>query len=516
MGMLFPKVRLYPDETPMSWAARQAAFHTGGRVVPFLNDLGIPVADLARGKREAVEKLCVIAGEDPASMIRNSIIAVGHRRFEFCGQEFSAEFTTGSVTRFCPLCIDEDIEGCKDPGVAMRHRVRWRLAHFRTCPKHNLPLCDVRLGKWSDMIHELQTMPEAIAEQRLVARASAPRDPSPLQNYVDRRLDGATSSDWLDDQGIDQVCRAAEMLGGLMLFGAGQKAADMTEDMRDAAGRSGWLLLEKGSCEIRDVLAQTLTRCLRQNGHPSPRNAFGMLYGWLFASRLSKDPGPIRDIVRDVIIEHVPLVPGQMLLGRPVKYPRLSSINSIAKAEGLYSKTLANVLRVAGLIGDDHELKSARNVVTDYAKAKALIDTAKHAVPVTLVPDILTTSRPVVAELIALGQLTRIQDHGHLQSKLGKAIDGRSIHRTRKFIEGVSEVVNEPPETHVHLAKAAEKCRVTTRVILEMLFNRYLKTIYRLAGCDGFSALLISPAEVMACIDDPPPDASNEIRFWIG
>ncbi|MCK0138113.1 TniQ family protein [Aliiroseovarius sp. F47248L] len=514
--MLFPKVPFHAGETPMSWAARQAAFHTGGRVVPFLNDLGIPVADLARGKRKGVEKLCAMAGEDPASMIRNSIIAVGHRRFELCGQEFSAEFTTGVVTRFCPLCIDEDIDGCEDPGVAMRHRVRWRLAPFRTCPKHNLPMSDVRLGKWTDMIHELQAMLGAIAEQRAVARTCARRDPSPLQIYVDRRLDGATGTAWLDHQGIDQVCRAAEMLGGLMRFGAGQKAADMTEDMWDAAGRTGWSLLEKGPCEIRDVLAQTLTRCLRQNGHPSPRIAFGMLYGWLFASRLSKDPGPIREIVRDVIIEHVPLVPGQMLLGRPVKHPRLSSINSIAKAEGLHSKTLANVLRVAGLIGDDRKLKSARNVVTDYEKAKALIDTAKHAVPVTLVPDMLTTSRPVVAELIALGQLTRIQDHGQLQSKLGKAIDGRSIQRTRKFIEGVGEVVDAPPETHVHLAKAAEKCRVTLRAILEMLFNRYLQTVYRLAGADGFSALLISPADVMACIEDPPPNASDEIRFWMG
>jgi len=50
-------------------------------------------------------------------------------------------------------------------------------------------------------------------------------------------------------------------------------------------------------------------------------------------------------------------------------------------------------------------------VLADYAKAMALIDTAKHTVSVTQVPDMLTTSRPVVAELIALGHLARIQDH---------------------------------------------------------------------------------------------------------
>ncbi|APX12421.1 TniQ family protein [Tateyamaria omphalii] len=516
MSMLFPKIAFHTGETPMSWASRQAAFHTGGRVVPFLNDLGIPAADLARAKLEAVETLCAKAGEDPAGVVHNSIVAVGHRHFQMRGEEFSAEFTTGPVTRFCPLCIAEDVDGCEHPSEAMRHRVQWRLAPYRTCPKHNLPMSDIRMGKWSDMLHELQAMPEALAEQLEVAKTRARREPSPLQTYIERRLAGETGPVFLDDQRVDQVCRASEMLGGLLHYGPSKKATDMTEDMWDAASRTGWSLLEGGPDAIRAVLAETLTSCLRQNGHPSPRSAFGMLYGWLFSSRLTKDPGPIRDLVRDVIIEHVPLVPGQMLLGKPVAHPRLSSITSIAKAEGLHSKTLANVLRVAGLIGDEEGQKSARNVVADYAKAKVLIDRAKRAVPVTQVPDMLSASRPIVAELISLGQLKRIQDHGQLQSKLGKSIDGRSVQRTLKFIEGAGPLVDEPPETHVNLAKAAEKSRVTLRAILEMLFGQFLPRVYRLQGCQGFEAVLVSPDEIMACIADPPPDASDEIRFWMG
>jgi hypothetical protein len=205
-----------------------------------------------------------------------------------------------------------------------------------------------------------------------------------------------------------------------------------------------------------------------------------------------------------------------MLLGKPVEHPRLSSIASIAKAEGLHSKTLANVLGVAGLIGEGEERKSSGNVVANYAEAKVLIDRAKHAVPVTQVPDMLSASRPLVAELISLGQLTRIQDHCHLQSKLGKAIDGRSVQRTLKFVDGVGPAVEEAPETHAHLGKAAEKSRVTLRAILEMLFGQFLPTVYRLRDRHGFEAVLVSPDEIMACIANPPPDASDEIRFWMG
>ncbi|EET46281.1 hypothetical protein [Thalassobium sp. R2A62] len=62
MAALFPDLPFQHDETPMSWAARLAAFHTGGRVLPFLNAMSIPAADLATGKPEAVERLCQITG----------------------------------------------------------------------------------------------------------------------------------------------------------------------------------------------------------------------------------------------------------------------------------------------------------------------------------------------------------------------------------------------------------------------------------------------------------------------
>ena len=516
MSMLFPQIALHSDETPMSWASRQAAFHTGGRVVPFLNDFGVPVADLARGQREAAERLCEVAGHELAPVAQNMIMKVGNRRFQLRGHEFSAEFTTGVVTRFWPLCLEDDAEDAEDADTATRHRVLWRLAPFRTCPVHNLPLQDFRHGKWSDMFHELQAMPEAIAEARATVEDWSQRKPSPMQNYVEQRLMGASVAPWLDRQGIDQVCRAAEMLGGLQLFGPNQKAANMTQDMWDAAARSAWPLLENGPENVRDFLQHTLASRLRQNGHPSPRNAFGMLHGWLAASRISKDPGPIREILREVIIESVPLIPGQMLMGAPVTEPRLASVSSIAKAEGMHSKTLTNVLRVAGLIGTYAELKAAGNVVADYTKAKTLIDLVKHAVPVTQVPDMLTTSRPVVAELIAMKQLARIKEHGQLKSKLGKAIDGRSIHRVRTFVEKVGEPVSKAPEQYVPLAKAAERCRITMRVILELLLHHHLKNVCRLRGHHGFEAVLVSLAEIKAILQCPPSGVSDEIRFWMG
>lgn len=104
MSALFPKLSFSHDETPMSWASRQAAFHTGGRLGPFLNDMKISIADLAKGKIGAVERLCNVAGQDPAQVLKNNIMAIGKRRFRLREEEFSADFTTGSETRFCSMC----------------------------------------------------------------------------------------------------------------------------------------------------------------------------------------------------------------------------------------------------------------------------------------------------------------------------------------------------------------------------------------------------------------------------
>ena len=177
MSKLFPYIPFIADETPLSWAARQAAFHTGGCLVPFLNDLQIPAVDFARGLPEAVMRLCEKAGQDPSPVFHNTITAIGARRFTLRGHEFSAEFTTGVETRICPFCLAEDQVGRDRPDVALRHRLAWRLAAVRTCATHGVPLRDIRLGKWDDQLHELQGMGAAIEAELVSPPDTEPNGP---------------------------------------------------------------------------------------------------------------------------------------------------------------------------------------------------------------------------------------------------------------------------------------------------------------------------------------------------
>lgn len=509
MNMLFPMLPFADDETPLSWAARQGAFHIQGRALAFLRDLGIPLLDFARGDERAVLRLCERAGHDPAPVLRNTISAVGGRRYQLRGLEFAAEFTTGPVTRICLGCLDDDITGARLPGAAQRHRLIWRLAPVRTCPVHRTALRDLRSGKWDDIAHELQVMTTLINAERQVPERV--RMVSPLQAYTVARLEGGAGPDWLDGQDIDQAVRATEMLGALEAFGPKLKASDMSEDMWEAAGHAGWPIVSEGDAAIREYLMARVTAVGGKRA--ALRGAFGMLYAWLSGSRVSKNPGPIRDMLWDVILETTPLSKGKMLLGKPVTDPHLCSVASIAKAERLDARTLRNVLQVAGLLSPAEVEQRTNRLVVDYTAASDLIDIVKHAVPVTRLPDLLGASRPLAALLIEIGQLHRVQDHRALASKIGKAVDGRGVSLVLRFLKKSFQAIDVAPVGFVHISKSAEKSHAGVRFILELMFLGHLKRVYRVTGAHGFAAVVVDPEEIKALRDSPPPDLSQDSYF---
>jgi len=514
MDKLFPKIAFIDDETPVSWASRQAAFHTGGRLVPFLNDLKIPPMDLARGLPEAVQRLCDRAGQDPAPVFRNSISAIGSRRFKLRGFEFSSEFTTGKKTRICPICLAEDLQGGPRQGVQLRHRLAWRLNPVRVCRIHRVALREIQSGKWDDNLHELGGMQEEIMSEIAASHDLPTKGASDLQEYAERRLEGQSGPAWLDGQDIDQAIRATEMLGGLIAFGPKQSAAEMTSEMWDHAGRQAWELVSQGEEAVTAFFTDRIAKSAKSEGRPRPRKVFGMLYNWLSASRLTKDPGPIRGLLREAIFRNVPLMTGQVLLGEPVVHPRLSTVGSIAKAERIHSKTLSNVLTAAGLIDKEAEDDTAAKVV-DYWKAQDLIDAAKHAMSIDLAATTLCSSRPIIASLLELGLIRRVQEQTVPCSKLGKAIDGRSVLNLKKQIECEFPLVIEVPEDFDHLAKAAEKSRTKLKVILELLFKGHLQSKFRLRSANGIEAILIRSSEVMSLMESPSQDLPESIRFSI-
>ncbi|WP_260017620.1 hypothetical protein [Leisingera sp. S132] len=385
----------------------------------------------------------------------------------------------------------------------------WTLSVVRVCPVHQIPLLSHRGGNWDDGAHELQALPwqsDALA---------VGRQASPLQGYVVARLAGASGPAWLEGQGIEQAVRATEMLGAVIAFGSEQKASNMTENMWDEAGRAGWAAVSEGETAIRATFMDLLKRAETKPGPTHPKTAYGMLYAWMSASRFSKDPGPIRALLQEPILDTAPLTKGQILLGSPVEAPRVSSVAKIAAGELVHPRTLRNLLADQGVISASDREAPCGHIFLRYDDARPSIRMLKHAVPVSRLPGLLGASRPMVSALLEIGALTRLTGVEAASSKMSKAVDGLEM---AAFLEGMQArlpEVAEKPTTMVTLAKAAEKGRVKLSVILSMLLQGRLQRACRLAGSPSLSAVLVDPREIKSKLALPRPGMSGELALII-
>lgn len=497
MSELFPLLPFNSDETPLSWAARQAAFHTGRPMEVFLGDLGISLPDLIQGKPDAILRLCDKAGQDPTPVLHNTVTSLGNRRFKLRHLEFSAEFMTGKLTRVCQKCLAEDRKASHRPNVEMRNRLIWRFEPVRVCPIHKIYLTDINTAHWKKITHELKTLQIDLDVNADHLKDTETVPSSPLQSYVISRLSNDVGPDWCDRQEIDQATRSCEVLGGLIAFGPKMRGSKMSLKLWDDAGKAAWPIVSAGEDAIRSFIQQQLDAPVRKGKpFPSPVHTLGMVYCWLMEERVTKSRGLLLNIVRDEIIKNVPFAPNANLFGAPVTEPRFSSISSIAKAEGIKPTTLKSTLKAAGLL-DQPDVKSViDDRFVEYATVKAFLDIAKNAVVIDHVPKLLNAPISMVQALLDLGILSMLKEHEAIATRFGEVVDIRSVKAVLKFIEDNFEKVVQPPPGVIPLSNFLELVPDSANLVLKLVFECKLEMVFRLRGKHRFASILVSPKEI--------------------
>lgn len=497
--VLFPHLPFDPSETHLSFAARLAAFHRGGRLVPFLNDLGIKAAELAGGQRHAVLALCHHADVDPPQVIANTPISTGKARYALRDEEISADFLSNPSIVFCPACILDDDQTREDPALARRGRFEWPLRAVRTCPVHGTALIERAHRAWGDQFHELAIrVPERGDALQALAAGALRRPASPLQEYVLSRLAGAAGPEWLDSQSLEQAVRATEMLGVLVEFGTSRKVGELNSDDWDRAGRAGYAFTSRGETGIREGLDQVQVAFRKTGRRPRHRNVFGRLFDWLASAKLAKDPGDIRRIVREHMFDTVEMARGAVLLGERLPERRLHSVASLARESGHHPKTLRHLLIARGLISR-HE----KHAVFDAAAGREVAASARNLVHIISVPKALNCSRPQAAGLlderilmpIAVGEAGT---PGYTQ----KAVDAENIDGFLSALAHSACTVDAIPLGMVPISKAAEKAKMPGVDILHLVLGGYLSSVAMISTVRGYAAVHVDPAEVREKADE--------------
>ncbi|WP_340110545.1 TniQ family protein [Pikeienuella sp. HZG-20] len=489
---LFPHLPFNPEETHLSIAARLAAFHTKGRVKPFLAYLGVPAHEFAAGKLDAITAFCARTGVDLDQVVRNTPISVDKARYTLRKESITADFLANPHTCFYPACLLADDAGNGDPALARHMPLEWTLRVARTCPKHGLPLIVRRRECWDDQFHELAVrVPETGAELRKLADQASPRPVSPMQAYAVSRLEGAAGPEWLDSQTLEQTVRVSELLGVLVEFGASRGVSDLTADEWDRAGRTGFGFSSRGESGVRDALHE-IQSAFRGTGRlPQYRNVFGRLYEWLASPETATDAGDIRRILREHMFDTIELADGAALLGGKLPARRLHSVASLAKESGLHPKTLRHILVARNMIS----LESPHQVF-DAGRGREVAASARNIVHVIALPKALNCSRPQADGLLGERILTPIAARPGAPGHRHKAVAAENVEKLLSDLAATARPVNETPPGMVPIGKAAEKVKAPCVDILHLILGGYLSHIFMLRSESGIAALRVDAREV--------------------
>lgn len=501
---LFPHLPFDRDETHLSFAARLAAFHTGGRLAPFLSDLGVKAADYARGLNVAVLALCDHAGVDPRPVLANTPISTGKASYRLRDEEISADILSNPSTVFCPACLDNDDRVHAEPALARHGRFAWSLRVVRTCPVHGIALVERGREEWCDRFEELAfRVPERGDALREMVAQAARRSVSPLQEYALARLAGDAGPAWLDGQSLEQALRATEMLGAVVAFGPSRKVSELNSDEWDQAGRVGFAFTSRGEEGIREALSGLQAEFRKAGKQPVHRNVFGRLYEWL-ASETVKEPGDIRRIVREHMFDTIELPSGARILGGTLPQRKLHSAASLARETGLYPPTLRNVLVLRGLI----PCEGAHHVF-DANAGREVAASVCEMIHVNTVHRVLNCSRYQARGLIDEQLLMPIAvGEAGAPGRTQKAVTSSSVRAFLAAIEGAARPVDAVPPGCVPLAKAAEKAKTSRVDIVHLVLGGYLSDVVRLSSMQGYAAVHVDPAEVREALAEHLPGVS--------
>ncbi len=500
MTVLTPHLAHDSVESPLGFAARLAAHHTGGRTGPFLTDIGVKLKDLARGQPEAIKRLAECSGVSAGDLMANAARGLGNRDYELRGELVSSEFLASPRTVFCPACLVDDDRASGGVARLRRHRWYWQVRGVRTCDVHGLLLMSRKADRSGDWFHELGiVVPEVGAALVDLVPKRDPRPVSPLQHYVLGRLDGVAGPSWLDGEGIEQSVNASERLGILMAFGTTPNLDKFTEEDWDRAGAVGFGYTSQGEAGIRQALTEVQRSFRYKGSNPGAQKVFGGLYEWMARSRSKKDPGDIKRILREHIFDTMPIPTNGIVLGEKLAARRLYTCASLARDTGVNPLTLRGMLIAKGLLPED--TSEAANHVFDSARGLEIAHSMGRLVPVKGLEKALGCSRPLVGQLLSDRILTPIASElSHAPGRTKKGIHSAEIERLLCCIGQYSKLVSDLPAGMVDLATAAMKSNAPAVEIVHLILGGFLSDVVRVEGLAGFAGIHVDPVETKAAV----------------
>lgn len=338
------------DESAQSYACRFAR-----RVqlpLRFLcTDLGIARNDIIRGKPEAIERIAELGGADPSVLRASTISHVQERDYLLNGEQLTRDSLRRTRLRGCVHCMKAQM--ADGPIWAVSIQTVWCLGSIYTCPIHSVALSEIGIGK-SAMFNEWSLMAEDFLDSPAADQIPHARVPGAFESYLIDRVRTGTPAigGEVNDLPLHVATNLVAIIGQTLNHGT-SAVAPLSDDAAIKAADTGFhALREPGGLE--NALAHIDAAAGPRQFNQGPQHRLGRhLYDWLSRAALHPAYTPVKERVREYILDNIPVDRGTMLLGRPVEACRVHNISTLKAVTGLHPITLRRHLQDNGLLKSD-------------------------------------------------------------------------------------------------------------------------------------------------------------------
>ncbi|ULB10230.1 TniQ family protein [Cereibacter azotoformans] len=498
---LFPALPFHDDEVTQGYFARIGRLHAGVDVGRFCRYTSLPPSDFRNGADAVLDTTAALAGLDPERLGHNLLRRLDEDRYLLRGETLAVTVLRRTTVRFCPQCLADD-RAC-DPGLgpgAERLRWSWLLRPVVSCPVHQTVLVEC---PEPDAVKAFDlTLLRARNEALLHGLPPAIHHvPGALQTYVVARLEGLRdAAAWLDGQPITQAVKACEMLGSLVADGPLAEINAYTDLDWARVGDVGFGICAGGAEAITAALTAIRQSSGRRSGRTGPQAVFGKFFLWLEYTARAADAGPIRDLLRETILNSFAIGPGETVLGEVVDRRRVHSVNSLKAATGLNPKRLYRLMQKAGMIPADSDAEALNQWVFPAEEGERLIGRILNSLPQNQIRTVLGCSRTQAEQLAAAGMVRSVvpvADGG-----IGLSVGAYNRDDLAEFLACLCAevpVVAETPEGFLDLTLAA-KGRSSTVEILRWQLEGQLRKTHRIGASHRIDGLRFCLDEIRTLV----------------
>ena len=508
---LHPTLAVGAGESPTSFVSRLARLHMTATARVLATDMGFDFQAVADGNRDVITYVASLAGADPAILIANAIVRTPDLSWRLRGQSLAKSSLRRDQLYVCPICCRDDAATTTlRPDTAVYGRTVWLLDSIRTCPQHRVGLIKAAAPTASNQSHDFALLVSANIADIIRQADDAPRcDPSALETYLIARLDGAVGqSPWLDGLEFYVAARTVEMIGAVATRGRKPKLGAMSDDDWRNAADAGFKIAAGGEATIRAWLAG-LQASYAYSGAATegPQAQMGRLYTWLAFS--APDPGfdPVRDLVRRHIIETLPVGPEDVVLGKKVEKRVLHSVHTASTELGVHPKRLRKILAAKGVLPANHDELTDHAATFRADGAQELLDKIPGSMMLREVEKYLGAGR-VHARLLMeqrfIVPFVSTEEHG--QGGTSHAFAKRDLDDfLARLFDGAIEVEAPQPPAY-SIQDAAKRANCGAGEIVQLVLDKKLQWVGRLASAMGYAAVLVNVDEIKEHVRGPALD----------